>query len=91
MLRLGISEEEKVTSVNEKIDHMGSFTGLGSIISKEGRSSENVKSRKARDQGVFSQSKKFWKSRKISLQTNIRILGGTVTTVVKYGSEAWAL
>jgi len=70
---------------------MGSFTGLGSIISKEGRSSENVKSRKARDQGVFSQSKKFWKSRKISLQTNIRILKATMTAIIKYGSETWLL
>ena len=29
--------------------------------------------------------------RRISLQTNIRILEATVMTVVKYGSEAWAL
>ena len=28
---------------------------------------------------------------KISLQTKIRILEATVMTVVKYGSEAWAL
>ena len=39
----------------------------------------------------FSQLKKVWKNRKISLQTKIRILEATVMTVVKYGSEAWAL
>ena len=38
----------------------------------------------------FSQLEKVWKNRKISLQTRIRILEGTVMTVVKYGSEAWA-
>ena len=32
-LRLGISEDEKVTLGNEKIDQMDSFTYLGSIIS----------------------------------------------------------
>ena len=32
-LRLGISEDEKVTLGNEKIDQVGSFTYLGSIIS----------------------------------------------------------
>ena len=42
-------------------------------------------------QGVFSQLKKVWKNRKISLQTQIRILEATVMTVVKYGSEAWTL
>ena len=39
----------------------------------------------------FSQLKKVWKNRKISLQTNIIILEGTVMTVVKYGSETRAL
>ena len=52
-LRLGISEDEKVTFGNEKIDQMDSFTYLVSIISKEGGSSEDVKSRKAKTQGFF--------------------------------------
>ena len=39
-LRLGICEDEKVTSGNEKINQMGSFTYLGSIISKDCGSSE---------------------------------------------------
>ena len=38
-LRLGISEDEKVTLGDEKIDQMGSLTYLGSIISKNGGSS----------------------------------------------------
>ena len=39
----------------------------------------------------FSQLKINCKNRKISLQTKIRILEATVITVVKHGSEAWAL
>ena len=57
-LRLGISEDEKVTLGNEKIDQVGSFTYLGSIISKDGGSSEDVKSRIAKAQGVFFTVKK---------------------------------
>ena len=41
--RLGISKDEKVTLGNEKIDQVDSFTYLGSIISKDGGSSEDVK------------------------------------------------
>ena len=52
-LRLGKSEDEKVTLGNEKIDRVGSFTYLGSINSKDGGSSEDVKSRIAKAQGVF--------------------------------------
>ena len=52
-LRLGINEDEQVTLGNEKIDQVGSFTYLGSIISKDGGSSEDVKSRIAKAHGVF--------------------------------------
>ena len=57
-LRLGISEDEQAILGNEKIDQVGSFSYLGSIISKDGGSSEGVKSRIAKAQGVFSQLKK---------------------------------
>ena len=52
-LRLGISEDENVTLGSEKIDQVGSFAYLGSIISKDGGISEDVKSRIAKAQGVF--------------------------------------
>ena len=43
---------------NEKIDQFCSFTYLGSIISKDAGSSEDVKSRIAKAQVFFSQLKK---------------------------------
>ena len=55
-IRLGISEDDKVTFGNENIDQVGSFTYLGSIISKDGGRSEFDKSRIAKTQGVFSHS-----------------------------------
>jgi hypothetical protein len=56
---------------NEKIDLLDSFTYLGSIISKDGESSQDVKNRIAKAKGVFSQLKKVWKNRKISLQIRL--------------------
>ena len=53
-LRLGISDDEKVKFGNQKIDQVGSFTYLGSIISKDGGSSEDVENRIGKAQGVFS-------------------------------------
>ena len=53
-LKLGISKHEKVTLGNKNIDQVGSYTYLGSIISKDGGSSEDVKSRMAKAQGAFS-------------------------------------
>ena len=43
-LKLGISKGEEVMLDNEKIDQVDSFTYLGSIISKGGGYSEDVKS-----------------------------------------------
>ena len=47
-----------MTLGNEKIDQVGSFTYLGSIISKDGGSSEDVKSRIVKAQGKFFTVKK---------------------------------
>ena len=58
-LRLGLTEDENVTLGNEKIDQVGIFTYLGSIISKDGGSSDDIKSRIAKAQGVFSKLKKI--------------------------------
>ena len=58
-LRLEIREDENVTWVNKKIDQVGSFTYLGSIISKDVESSEHVKSGIAKNTNVFSELKKF--------------------------------
>ena len=56
-LELAISEDEKAMLGNEKIDQVGSFTNLGSIITTDGGSREDVKSRMTKAQGVFSQLK----------------------------------
>ena len=79
-----------MTTGNEKIDQVSSFTYIGGIISKDGGSRENIESGIPRAHDVSSESKRVWKNRKMSLQTKIRILEATVMTVVKYGNEARA-
>jgi len=58
-LRLGISEDEKVTLGSENIDQEDSLNYLGSIISKDGECLEHVKSRIAKAHGVFPDLKKL--------------------------------
>jgi len=65
-----------------------SFTCLDSIISKDGGSSKDIQSRIA---NCSFKVKNVWKNKKISVQTKTRILEATMMTVIKYGSEAWAL
>jgi len=46
-------KDEKVTLGNEKTDQVDSFPYLDGVISEDGESSENVKTRIAEAQGVF--------------------------------------
>ena len=62
-LRLGISEDEKVTLGNDKIDRVGSFTYLGIIISKDGGVREDVKRRIAKARFFFTVEKKSLKEK----------------------------
>ena len=52
-LRLEISKDEKVMLGNEKNDQVDSFSYLGSIISKDGQTSKDAKSRIVKAQGIF--------------------------------------
>ena len=70
-IRLGISEDENVTLGNKKIDQVGSFTYLSIIISKDIGSSECIKSRMAKAQGVFSQLNIVWKPKSTNQDQNI--------------------
>jgi len=55
LLRLGLSEGEKVTLGNKKLNQVNSSTYLGSIVWKDGGCREDFKSRIAKAQGVFLQ------------------------------------
>ena len=67
---------------NRKIDEIDTFTCLFTIIIKGGGCGEEIKSIIAKLPGVVSHLKNFWKNWKIGLWTKLRILEGTVMTVV---------
>ena len=79
--RLDLDYAHDLSKLNENVSKMN----LCSIISKDVGSSEDVRSRIVKAQGVFfSQLKKVWKYRKVSLGTEIRIMEATVPTVVNF-------
>ena len=58
---------------------------VGTIICKDGGSTEDVKSRIAKARAVLSQLEKVWKNRKISLQTKITIFDANMA--LKHGLD----
>ena len=63
-LRLGISDDEKLTLGNDNIDRVGRLTYQSRIISKDGGSSEDVKGSIVKTQGLFIQLKKSLEEQK---------------------------
>ena len=52
-LRLGMNDDEEIMLGNKKIHQMGRFSCQGSIISKDGGCSKDVRSRITKGQGIF--------------------------------------
>ena len=77
--------------VNKRLTRGVASLTLVALLVKTVGAVKMLKVEYPRHRFFFSQLKKNWKNRKISLHTKIKILEGTVMKVVKYGSEAWAL
>ena len=71
------------------IQNVGQFCYLGSIISTNGGTDEDVRSRIAKARVAFNKLQKIWSMRNISRITKIRIFNSCVKSVLLYGSETW--
>lgn len=91
VMKLGEQSQAELVIENEKVEEVGKFIYLGSVISNDGSCKEDLQNRIAKGQSVFSQLRKVWENRKIRLRTKLRIFEATVISVVRYGSETWAL
>jgi hypothetical protein len=67
-----------------KIENVDKFPYLGSIVTKEGGSMEDVRNKISEANGAFNQLQKVWKSSDISLQTKLIILNSNVKSVLLY-------
>ena len=68
---------------------MQQFTYLGSIVSTDGGTEEDVKARLGKASVAFHMLDKLWKSKIISRHTKLKIFNSNVKSVLLYGSETW--
>jgi hypothetical protein len=74
---------------NTEIEEVRSFVYLGSVVSENGGTEEDVGSRIKKANGVFVQLYPVWRNHNISKGVKIRIFNTSVKSVSLYTCETW--
>ena len=64
---------------------------VGSILSKDGTSTKEIKLRVAVAMSAMSRLDTIWKSRNISLQTKLKLYRALAVSILLYGCGSWTL
>jgi len=72
-----------------EIEEVGSFVYLGSVVSVNGGTEEDVASSIKKANGVFVQLYPVWRNYNIPKGVKIRIFNTNVKSVLLYGCETW--
>jgi len=89
LMRINTKSNETVKMGSDSIEDVESFTYLGTKITKDGNSQNEITSRLSKARQTFSRLKHIWNSRRISLKTKIRLYRSNVLSVLLYGAESW--
>jgi hypothetical protein len=73
----------------ETIEVVSSFTFLGSMIEKEGRSDMEIRRRVIMGKTAMNGLEKIWKDKYVSRETKKRLVRALIFPVVLYGCETW--
>ena len=75
----------------ETVETVTDFIFLGSQITADGDCSHEIKRRLVLGRKVMTNLDSIFKSRDITLPTNIRLVKAMVSPVVMYGCESWTI
>ena len=89
-LRLNHTSEATFTIQQDTIEEVQDFTYLGSTVSIEGGTNQDICIRIGKAAGVFNTLRPIWQSTKLSLNTKLRIYNSNVKSVLLYSCETWS-
>ena len=89
MIKINTTANTPITVGGKPIKEVESFVYLGSTITKQGGTDEDVTSRIGKARGAFIMLKKVWTSKEISTETKMRIFNSNVKSVLFYGCKTW--
>ena len=80
-----------ITINNERIKQSNNFVYLGSMMTQDGRSKQEIQRRILIAKNAFKNMKNLLTNNRISSQTRIRALRTYVWSTLMYGSESWTI
>src|SRR5207247_5482388 len=80
--------QRSITLNSVPLEQVSRFKYLGSWITEDARSDEDIRARVGMAKAAFSQNEELMRSN-ISLSTKMKILNCYVFSVLDYGSESW--
>ena len=90
-MRLNSKESSLIKLGDRELEDVMEFSYLGSSISSNGNSEDDVNQRLKKARQAFGALRNIWKSGKISKRTKTRIYKTNVLPVLLYGSESWKI
>jgi len=73
----------------EVLEEVKSFVYLGSIFTRDGNCTQDIRKRLAMGRSTMQSLSSVWKSKDISTTTKFRLLKALVWSVAIYGSKGW--
>ena len=89
VMRVNNKQQDPVQLHQENIREVDKFVYLGSVVSKNGGTDEDIKSRINKARYAFNTLRPIWRSTALSIRNKIRIFNTNVKSVLLYGSETW--
>jgi hypothetical protein len=84
-------EEMKIKIGDTTLEQVTKFVYLGGVITEDGNCTEDIKRRCGLACAAFGGLNKMWRTKNISIRTNMKPYYALVEPVLLYGSECWCL
>ena len=75
----------------QQLEEVDAFKYLGSTLTKDGRSSTEIKTRIGIATSAMTKLNKIWRSKDISFKTKLKLYKALIVSILLYGCESWTL
>lgn len=90
VMKINTSDQTMFYINDQVIEEVSTFSYLGSVVSTDGGTAEDICSRIAKAGAAFASMWPVWRSSQISRNLKLRIFNACVKSILLYGSETWS-
>jgi len=88
-MRINHSNDNPIVLRGEQLEEVDKFPHLGSIVSKDGGTDQDIGTRIGKATTAFKLLAPVWRSRTISIKTKLKLFNSNVKSVLLYACETW--